>query len=277
MDLSDIHQDQLARFNVFFKAKRDRSFADRDAEKNDYESDRLVDESALYNVPDVRNLLDGYHQQTMARFREELEESARISNAFVQHLLAQAQASGLTLQVGDISAEWGAGASAVMGAPPLVPKAPHKLEAVDAGGVTDPAVLQVMQDQKEELRQLKDRNIKMQTDMSNIAKERSTLAAELEQVKANLKEQIVQRHEGGGGSGNEVALRQMLDNKEAECEAMKRDLNQRLADSQQFKQLKQLVQTKTQQVKEMKQTMASAGLVVPGTSGEGIELEADSD
>merc|ERR1719436_1978144 len=103
----------------------------------------------------------------------------------------------MILQVGDISdCAGGSGPSLVAGAPPSMPKPHTKLEAVDGSGVTDPTVLQEIQDLKEELRQVKDRNIKMQTDMSNIARERSSIAAELDQVKANLKEHVMKKHEG---------------------------------------------------------------------------------
>lgn len=279
MEFNDIHQGQLARFHAFFRAKLERSLTDRQAEKGDFESDRLVDDSAIYNVGDVRVLLQGYHEQIMAHFKEELEDTLRISSNYVTQVFYQAQASGMVLQVGDISAlESGAGfgQSPAMGAPPLLPKAHVKLEAVDGAGVTDPALVQEIQDLKEELRQVKDRNIKMQTDMSNVARDRSALAAELDQVKVNLKEHIMQKHASGGG-GNEMALNSMLQQKETECEQLKQSLGQKLSQSQQFKQLKQLVQKKTQDVKDLKQYMAAAGLAVPGTGDDGLELEADSD
>merc|ERR1711862_1039347 len=132
----------------------------------------------------------------------------------------------------------------------------------------------------------KDRYTGMQTEMSGLLKERSSLAAELEKVKANFKEMLT-RSPDNAGSANAVEIeralnetRMMLDSKNSECDAMRQDLNKRLGDSSQFRDLKALVKKKSDENKQLKLLLAQHGLAVPAAAeptGGGIELQADSD
>lgn len=292
MELNDVHKVQLSRFTTFFKGKRDRVLSDREMEKNDFISDRMADEAAIFNYNDVRLLLDTYHNQVMTCLRDELEKTVSLSAVFAAQLLGQAEQSGLTLQVEDISViedqnRLGQiGALSSINAPPLQPKPRNTLAAVDGSGTADPAVLQELQDLREESRMMKDRNMHLQTEMSTVLKDRSVLTAELDQVKANLREHVTRMHQGGGGGGGDVQAaeyqrqlqesRGLLEQKHVELENLKREFNQRLGDSSQFRELKGIVKKKTAENKELKQRMAAAGLGVPD-DGQGIELEADSD
>merc|ERR1711862_157916 len=127
----------------------------------------------------------------------------------------------------------------------------------------------------------KDRYTGMQTEMSGLLKERSSLAAELEKVKANFKE-LLTRSPDSAGSANAVEIerdlnetRLMLDSKNAECDMMKQDLTKRLGDTAQFRDLKALVKKKSDENKELKRLLIQHGLLAQ--SNEGIELQADSD
>mmetsp|Transcript_11790 Transcript_11790/g.35569 ORF Transcript_11790/g.35569 Transcript_11790/m.35569 type:complete len:278 (+) Transcript_11790:73-906(+) len=277
MDLGDVHKAQLSRFAAFFRGKRDRAVADREAEKSDFITDRLADESAIFNYADVRLLLDAYHNQVMASLRDELEKTANLSAVFAAQLLGQAEAAGVTLQVEDISViedqnRLGEiGALPAVNAPPLAPKK-AALTAVGGTGTADPAVLQELQDLKEENRVMKDRNMHLQTEISGALRERSALAAELDQVKTSL----TGAQQAGGGDANAAEYQRQLTEKHAELESLKRELNQRLGDSSQFRELKSIVQKKSAENKELKQRLAAAGLAAPD-EGACVELEADSD
>lgn len=286
MELNDVHKAQLSRFTTFFKGKRDRVMGDREMEKSDFITDRLADEAAIFNYNDVRLLLEAYHNQVMSCVRDELEKTVNLSAVFAAQLLGQAEAGGMTLQVEDISVIEDQnrigqiGALGAINAPPLAPKPRNTLSAVEGSGVADPAILQQLQDTKEENRTMKDRNMQLQTEMSTVLRERSSLTGELDQVKANLKEHLTRMHQGGGGDASASELNQargLLEQKQAELEQLKTDFNQRLGDSSQFRELKSIVKKKTTENKELKQRLASAGLGGGADEGEGIELEADSD
>eukprot|EP00421_Protoceratium_reticulatum_P064679 CAMPEP_0168402704 /NCGR_PEP_ID=MMETSP0228-20121227/23755_1 /TAXON_ID=133427 /ORGANISM="Protoceratium reticulatum, Strain CCCM 535 (=CCMP 1889)" /LENGTH=289 /DNA_ID=CAMNT_0008416293 /DNA_START=80 /DNA_END=949 /DNA_ORIENTATION=+ len=289
MELNDVHKAQISRFAAFFKGKRERVFADREREKTDFMSDRMADESAIFNYADIQLLMETYHAQVMGCLREELEKAVDLSAVFIAQILSQAETAGTTLQVDDISIieDQGRlgeiGALAAMNAPPLAPKPRAQLTAVGSTGNVDPNVLQEIQDVKEENRTMKDRNLQMQNEISTVLRERSVLAAELDQVKANLKQHITRMHEGGGGNVNVAEYERQLteakglhDQKNAELEALRRDMNQRLGDSSQFRELKGIVKKKATEIKDLRQRLIAAGLAPPD-AGEGIELEADSD
>lgn len=281
MNLNDVHKAQISRFTTFFKGKRDRVLADREGEKNDFLTDRLSDESAIFNYADVRSIVEAYHLQVMACLRDELSKTINLSAVFVAQLLAQAETSGASLQVEDISAIEDQSrigeiqSLPAVSAPPLAaPKPRAPLTAVQSSGTADPAVLQELQDLKEENRMMKDRNLQMQTEMSTVLRERSSLSTELEQVKSNLKQHITKGH--AGGTANTAEYERQLADAKAELEATKKEMNQRLADSSQFKELKSIVKKKANENKELKQRLVAAGLALPD-AGEGVELEADSD
>jgi len=294
MDLNEIHQVQIARFCQFLKGKSDKAISDRAVEMDDFMADRLPDESAIFNVNDVKTLLLAYHQEAMARVREDLEKAINLSAVFSTQLLAQAQAYGMTLQVEDITiiedqahVDQVGSLSAVTSAPPLQPQRRAQLQTMGTTASVDPNVIQELQDLKEENRQLKDRNLKMQGETSGILKERSTLIAELEQVKGNFKQHLNRQAEAAplGGAGVNVQeyerqlieLREMHDQKYAECEAMRRDMNQRLGDSRQFRELQAIVQKKSEQVRAMQQQLMAHGIMVDQQDDGCIELVADDD
>merc|ERR1711959_641356 len=120
--------------------------------------------------------------------------------------------------------------------------------------------------------------------MGTLQKKGESMEKELEQVKANLKQHLTTKRTQGGG-GNEAELerslaeaREALDAKQAECDTMKKDLDRRLGDSKQFRELKALLNKKSDEVKELKKQLAEAGVAKNDKGGGAcIELEADSD
>mmetsp|Transcript_22964 Transcript_22964/g.46515 ORF Transcript_22964/g.46515 Transcript_22964/m.46515 type:complete len:283 (-) Transcript_22964:152-1000(-) len=282
MDLNDIHRAQISRFSTFCKGKRDGALAGVECQKNDFMTDRLSDDGAIFNCMDVRALLEAYHAQVMACLRDELEKTVNLSSVFAAQLLAQAQATGITLQVEDISVIEDQNRVAqisslpAMSAPPLAPKPRNTLTALDGGGVSDPAALQEVQDLKEENRMMKDRNMQLQTEMSAVLRERSVLTCELEQARA-------QTATGGGVDATVAEYSRMftetkaaLDQKSYELEAAKREFSQQLSQSSQFMELKSIVRKKTAENKDLKHRMMAAGVALPD-DGQGVELQADDD
>lgn len=287
--LNEVHQHQLGRFNAYTARKREQAVIDRDSEKEEFVSDQLADEAAIFNHGDVVNLLNAYHGQVRQRLSEELEKMSGLSAVFASELMAQAEQSGLSLQVEDIaviedSSRVGAVAGlAALRAAPAVPKPQAGLLPTIGSGAADPAMLQELSDMKEEKRQMTDRYQQMQSEVSSLLKERSKLSEELDKVKQNFK-QMMQRSAGGDAASNQNAAeierllnatKADLDARSQECEAMRKDLNQRLGDSTQFRDLKAIVKKKNEENRDLKSKLAALGH--PVASEGGIELEADSD
>mmetsp|Transcript_58954 Transcript_58954/g.132672 ORF Transcript_58954/g.132672 Transcript_58954/m.132672 type:complete len:284 (-) Transcript_58954:175-1026(-) len=283
MDLNEAHTAQVARFATFCKGKRDAALAGMEVQKNDFITDRLSDDGAIFNCADARVLLETYHQQVLACLRDELDKSVNLSSVFVGQLLSQAQMNGATLQVQDISIIEDSSRIAQVAALPAVNAPPlvHKrgtLSALDASGgpTIDGSALQELQDVKEENRMMKDRNMQLQTEMSTVLRERSMLSSELEQARASV--------QTGGGVDATVAeyarmlteTKAALDQKSYELETTTREFNQQLSQTPQFIELKSIVRKKNEENKTLKQRMLAAGLAPPD-DGQGVELQADDD
>jgi len=242
MELHDVHKAQIARYTAFLASKRTRAVSDRDSELEDFKSDRLVDEAAIYNYADVLALLDAYHQQVMGPFREELESEVNLSANLIAHLLAQAEASGVYLQVEDISViedqsrVGQVGSLAAMVAPPLAPKPRQTLEAVNpagaGGGGDNMALLTELDDLKEEKRLLGERCSRVEFELTNLSRERSALSAEV----GRLQEAAVTGADHSSVHAAEYArqlaeTRQAYEAKFAECQQLSSQLTTRLGDS----------------------------------------------
>lgn len=290
-ELSELSQVQLSRFSGFFKGKHENTLRAIEGEKQDFYSDHLADESAIFNTQDVLNLLETFYQQVTHTVTTELNNSSSLAGVYASMLFAQAEASGLTLQVEDISViedqsrvDQISGLAALKAAPPPMPKPRQVLEAV-GGSTADPATLQALEEAQERNRQLEDRAKVMQTEVSSLLKERSTLSAELDKVKQNFKNLMQRMHETDPGSASSTSAaeinralndtKSLLDAKSAECEQMRKDLNNRLGDSTQFRDLKAIVQKKSAEIKQYKTMLMQHGLMP--MENEGVELEADDD
>jgi hypothetical protein len=291
--LGEVHQGQLARFAQFFKGKRDKALIDRESEKNDFVSDHLSDDAAIFNRTEVENILLMYSQQVMGHLREQLEMTSNLSAVYVSQLFLQAEQAGLLLQVDDISVVEDQSRltqiQALQGAPPPAPKPRAALPTITASAAPDPQVLQEMQDLRDSNQQLTERYQAMQGQVSSLLGERSSMSAELDQVKANFEAVMNRMHETGASqdAGMQAATQQLeqtlnqtqynLDTKSAEAEALRRDLDTRLADSTQFRDLKGIVQKKSSEIRALKDMLRQYGIQPPETEEGGVELVADDD
>eukprot|EP00929_Paragymnodinium_shiwhaense_P105108 TRINITY_DN7000_c0_g1_i1.p1 TRINITY_DN7000_c0_g1~~TRINITY_DN7000_c0_g1_i1.p1 ORF type:complete len:301 (-),score=92.84 TRINITY_DN7000_c0_g1_i1:192-1094(-) len=297
LELNELHTAQLARLAQFFKGKRDRCFADRLSEKDEFKSDRLSDPGAIFNATDVEGMIDFYYESMAGHFREELEATANISAVYISQLLAQAEQMGASLQVDDISvvedqSRLGqvSALAALQGAPPPVPKPRAALPTIDQTAIaTDPSVVQEVQDLKAHNQQLTERFQQMQTEMASLLSERSTLTSELDKaqqmmvdMRARLSETPLDADTAHRLNEIDAALHQSqaaLNEKSAEAEALRRDMGTRLADSSQFQDLKGLLRKKSDEVKGLRELLTAHGLAPPPPPEESgcIELTADDD
>eukprot|EP00928_Gymnodinium_smaydae_P052924 TRINITY_DN37045_c0_g1_i1.p2 TRINITY_DN37045_c0_g1~~TRINITY_DN37045_c0_g1_i1.p2 ORF type:complete len:316 (-),score=103.69 TRINITY_DN37045_c0_g1_i1:240-1124(-) len=294
MDLNDAHKAQLTRFVQFFKGKRDRTLIDREAEKEDFKSDRMPDDGQIFTKPEAESLLETYHQQMMGQHREDLEKTTNLAAVYVSQLFAQAENVGMDMYLDDISmiedqSRLGQVSllAALQDAPPLVPKPRAALPSLAAGGAAnvDPAVFRQLQEMEEANRQMTERYQLMQAEVATLLKERTALSAENEEVKVQLNALLQRMHqtnenEGAIASQIEHQLAETnarLQAQKQECDNMRYDLNQRLNESSQFRELKALLKKKSDQNKMLRQHMAAHGIPEPQVDEGHIELTADDD
>lgn len=268
MDLNDVHKAQISRYFAFFKGKRDRHVKEIADIAEDIKDDRCSDD--VYNRDDVQSIMDSYCIQVSASVKEELEKVANLSAVYVSQLLQQAQISGLQLEtdisiIEDQSRIDSIQELAKFGAAPPQPKRASLPQLSAQGYSNDPNLLQECQDLKEENRKMADRFQQMQTQTTELLRERASLSSELEKVKENFKRVRAEMSAQGGTASAQgiqeietsvVETKKMLDDKKAECEEMRQDLKKRLGDSAQFRELKAIIAKKNQMIKDLRARLA---------------------
>lgn len=281
MELNAAHKAQASKFVAFFRGKRERILADKEAGRAEFKSDRLADDEKVFNKADVEALLDAYASQVVGAFGEELETMTTNAADFCTQLLHEAEQKGVTLDAADISlVDDPSRAAQVLalaagGGLGPAPGAKKTLGAIE-GSVSDPTALAAVQDAKEEVRQKNDTIMSLQGQMTGIKEERNRIQGELEQVKENFKKMRTSGSVGGDGSAN-LALQSVLDAKTKELEEVQKDMQKKLGESSQFRDLKAMMKKKSDEVKELRRAMQQAGLALPGDKDEGVELEAEDD
>jgi len=258
-ELSDSNKAQVLRFINYFKAKRERLLADRESEKAEFISDRLADDEAIFSRTDVEALLEAYHAQVIGTVREAIEGFVNLSAVYVSQVLHRAEITGVPIDA-DLSAiedQNSIDSIAAMATSGFVPATVGKrgnLPSLNSavppppsplGPPSDLATAAKLQEMEQENAQLRERYNAMMLQVSELAAERSDLAAQLDQA------------------GAQVALSQ-------------NQLTEHLGSTTQFRDLKAIVKKRTDEVKMLREYIAMAGLEVPGTEG-GVELTADDD
>jgi len=290
MDLTEIHQGQVARFVSFFKGKRDACLNDRRVFNGDFVSDNLSDDSAIFNRDQVEALFQQYMQQADASFGEELEKVNKLAAVYCTELMRSAQAQGVNLQTGDISLvedqnriDHVSSLTAMNKAPAPAPARGGLAPIGGNAALPDPAMLQQVQDAREETRVMNERYQMMQSQVATLLKERSGLSVELENVKAgftalrtnmaNSGADAQSQHDAAQMEANFYNTKNQLDNKTNELEAMRQQQDARIGDSTQFRQLKTIIKDKNQMIKDLRASLQQLGYQPPG----GDDLTCDSD
>jgi leucine zipper transcription factor-like protein 1 len=286
MQLSDAHQSQVATFLSFYRGVRDRSLNDKEKGYLEFQGDRLADDQAIFNRENVNQMLYEYHHMLCQNFRDEMDSIATRSSVYVSQLMWQAEQQGMLLGGADIQAcdspEMAAQVLAMAqsgqrGALPALQK--QTLGAIGGSG-KDPAMLQEVADAKEEVRVKDDRIMQLQHEMTGLLKERTQMSAELEKMRVNIKQlrsRMTDDPHAAEVDRNVQEAQAMLEAKNAECEAMRQDLQRRLGDSSQFRDLKSIVKKKSDEVKTLRQIMMQHGIQPPGAADDGVDLVADDD
>jgi hypothetical protein len=249
--LSDTHKAQVQRFLSFLKGKRERLLSDRDSEKQDFMSDRLPSNDAIFNKPDVEDLMDTYHAQMIGCIREALEEFINLSAVYVSQVFMSAEQCALTLNAGDVFAIENQNTVAEISALVATGAAPQPalqrpslssaLPTLAPAAANDPVLVQKIQDLEQENVQLQHRLQMFEGQINDMLTERQVLHQQLAQV------------------GQVMAQPEPFS-----------------SNSTQFKELKAIVNKKTHEIKLLRDVLRSNGLPLPGTGG-GIELAPEDD
>lgn len=253
--LSDLNRAQVQRFIAYFKAKRERILQEREVEKQEFIGDRLADDHAIWNKSDVEDLVAVFHAQVAGSTRESIEGFINLSAVYVSQVLQLAENSGVSIEadLAAIEEQNNVDEIANLAAAGVVPIAMNKRASnlpslgpapPSPHGIAPPPDLGTaarIQELEQHNAQLIERFEAMQNHVTQLTAERSQLASELEQ--AGL-----------------VAA----------------EVDQRVGDTSQFKELKAIVRKKTDEVKVLRQYITSAGLALPGTEG-GFEVPAEDD
>lgn len=280
--LNDLHKSQLSRYQQFFKGKRDKNLQDIETGFGDFCSDRLSDASAIFQAADVIGTVQAYKDMQATEVREALEQTVNLSSIFIVQLMGQAQAHGIALHVDDISIVEDQSRlqqiSQLHSLPPPVAKSRAALPTLGSSTQADPAALAQIQELQEANRQMQERYQAMQAEVTSLYQERSTWQAQLDQAK-----QLVDHLKLSAPTADTTHIEQSLantkahlDGKSVELEQLRNEMNQRLGDSTQFRDLKAIVKKKTEEIKNLKSIMIQYGIQPPDAEG-GIDLVADDD
>jgi leucine zipper transcription factor-like protein 1 len=255
--LSDAHKHEITRFIAHFRSTRERNVREMVELMTEVQEDRVVEE--IMQRDDVHQIFNDAKEQVAYRLREQLEAETLRSAAHLATILGFAQAAGVELEADVNTVEDSsrcnavANVAAMVGAPRPAPAASRlqPMDAVVGGG----AGAQELRDLKQENRQMLDRYQQMQKQVSDLLKERSMLTDELEGVKSTFLNQLQGGHADAAAESMDYALMNMraqLDQRTAEMEALSNDLNKRVGDSSQFKEMRSIIAKKNQQIKEMR-------------------------
>lgn len=294
-DLTDVHQAQIARFMGFFKNKREALQHDRQTHNRQFIDDYLSDDTAIFNRDNVEGIVVQYQQTATDNLNEELTKLTTMAAAYCAELMRVGQAMGINLQTEDISVVEDQGrmdnvsqvsrssiTRTSMSMPLAAPK--NQLLPSMGGSAQDPALLQQLQDAQEETKKMNQRYGAMQEQVTTLLQERSSLSAELNTVRENftaLRSTMAASNADAASQQTAYEMECRLNQsqtaiaaKSQELEAMRRDVEGRLGDSAQFRQLKSIIKDKNSQIKTLRGQLQAAGYAVPD---EGVELTADSD
>lgn len=267
--LNDTHRAQVLQYIKFFQAKRDENEKEVDAVFEEQKDMRLLEE--MYPVDEVGTILDGIKQLVKSQLVEDFDKMTQQSVLYLRQLFLQAEGNGVAINV-DLSTL--DDAVLLSGIEKLDLKAPLNLPdtrragslAPVGGNVVDVKLVTQVKDLQEanksllakfeklqaqcaaalkEGSQLKERNAELesqlrdaQSDLSNLkASNRSAQQDEIESLRAQLAQH------------KEESAKQVADLK-SEVKSAGDSLAAKVSASPQYAQLKKLMNTKNEQLKE---------------------------
>lgn len=262
--LSTHHEDQLLDYTRFARSKRKEHCNEIKGGFDDSKDMQMLED--MYSQEDAHRILREIRTSVRESAKIELNLFGRMSSLFLQEIFKEAERKGVSMKI-DFSklddAVKLAGIEKILGDDKEI--SGKKLQSLGGGGV-DIKLVEQIKDMEAENREL---NNKFQTTTEEIKRELKQ-NVELKKQLLDLREQVrdARRDYDNAKEGNESAMdkeREDLEtdlrierrnNSEAalreELETIRSELSGKIAESTQFKQLRQMIQAKNTQIKELR-------------------------
>jgi len=274
--LNSSHKQQLTNYLKFFQSKINEQAKEIEAAFEDSKEMRLLEE--MYSKDDVVNIIDGLRDVLQSTIRSEFEKYSHQSALFLRHLFLQAEGHSVTLSVNTAELEDAVLLSGIKKLELEDKKKQTVADLPDVSGSKKLAALGNAPDVKlvTRLKELEDQHKSLQTRFDKLQQQymsTSREANELKESKDDLSRQVVdlKRDMTNLQSNNTKATFTELETIRGELSRYKRDsedktkrletelkatqeqLSDRINKSPQFVQMKQMLQTKNQQLKDARQ------------------------
>lgn len=273
--LSETHSTQIHEFLKFFQGKIEEQQKEVDAVFEEQKDMRLLEE--MYSVDDVTSLLNSIQEIVRSNVRSESTKYSHQVVLYLRNIFLQAEGYGVQLQVdtaqledavllaGIEKLELDLKKKASVSLADLPDPSRKKLDSL-AGQAVDIKLVQQVKELQDANKSLLAKFEQLQKQLSHVQKENSELKEknsllqdkfsdsnrDLENLKSNNKsaqQQEIDSLRSELTSAKEAAAAQVSELK-AQMKALENDLNNKVNNSPQYQQLKKLMQTKNEQLKE---------------------------
>ena len=259
------HQFEVQKFLLFFKQKREESLREADAALSQFASQSVTD--LMMSKDEVMELLKAMTSELKTTLEAELANIVRMSAIYIRTLLYQGEQQGMSFQADTSYLENQRMIEEMakiekhqktLAELSRAPSGGARLPTLQSGFSNDPTLIQELREKKEEVNQLKERLSRLQVQLSTAMADKEELTEKV----AHLEATQTQHHEEDDSQAREmtaelfqakVTITQLaLETKEGLLAQLKQEQEKRLNESKQFQSLKKLIQTKNDQLKELR-------------------------
>jgi len=262
-NLSPFHQDQIKQFLRFFRSQREVALQALNADFDDIKSDRLYEDT--FTQSEVEELLNNLFSLTQGTVKTELANTVNMTVLLMKQLFEKADEQGIQLGMDCGIIEDQSMLDSIenmrVDAPAVkrveAPAGPSKLVSLKddhAKLLSDAEALGKTN------QQLQERFNALQSQTSEILKEKSKLAREVSELRSELRMRDLEVAQAKDSSENkneiDPELQREIDALKGELSEAKEENTKRLNESKQFSQMRKIINTKSDQIRELRQKLA---------------------
>mmetsp|Transcript_4408 Transcript_4408/g.6074 ORF Transcript_4408/g.6074 Transcript_4408/m.6074 type:complete len:286 (-) Transcript_4408:436-1293(-) len=263
-DLNPEHQDQIRQFLKFFRSKREVALQALSHDFEDIKSDRLYED--MYSQDDVVDLLDNLFEMTQSTVKTELANTVNMTVLLMKQLFEKADEQDVHLEMDTGAIEDQALLNEIENMNVNAPAATKQPTMNKLVSIKDEHAKLV--NDSEQLgktnQQLQERFNALQAQTSEILKEKSALARQVTELNSKIRMMEIE-NEGRESEAKEIAqakneidpeLQQEIDALKGELSEAKEENAKKLNESKQYAQMRKIINTKSEQIKELRQRLA---------------------
>jgi chromosome segregation ATPase len=246
------HQVELKKFLYFFELKRQESLKELEIAMVESVKNELHDDM-MYSRHEVEAMLLSLRYEAKSVLEQELQNITRMSAVYAKTLIHQLDTAGLTFTVDTSYLENQRLIEEMVSLEKAqktveMPKATSsaRLPTLQASYVNDPALTRQLQAANEELMTLRSRVRTLQEEMATILMDRSSLSSQFQSSETSTKELTDELN----------ADRRRIEKQESLIAELKAEQEGRLRDAKQVKMLKEMLDKKNAQLKELREEVA---------------------